>query len=155
MEKMEELQNNLSEKRTVIIGTILILLVLSITILLFFRIQRGKENPNSEYEDYCYQIYQEIKNQSFSIAKFQENTIVFYDDEFNETGKLEYSDYNSSLKIIYIENTEDTMLFWVKGSLDDGEGILIIKDQKINAALGGIKNLERAGSTSYWFSTWE
>mgnify|MGYP003312618692 FL=1 len=47
------------------------------------------------------------------------------------------------------------MLFWVKGSLDDGEGILIIKDQKINAALGGIINLERAGSTRYWFSTWE
>ena len=74
---------------------------------------------------------------------------------FNEIGKLEYRDYDSSLRIIYIENTEDTMLFWVKGSLDDGEGIIFIKNQKINAALGGIKNLERTGNTSYWFSTWE
>lgn len=144
-----------SKKRTTMVGVVLILLVLAVVMLLVFWMQRGKGNPNSEYEDYCYQIYQEIKNQTFSTAKFHENTIVFYDDEFNEIGKLEYRDYDSSLRIIYIENTEDTMLFWVKGSLDDGEGIIFIKNQKINAALGGIKNLERTGNTSYWFSTWE
>lgn len=60
---------------------------------------------------------------------------------------------NSKYKIVYIENSEETMRFWKSGFLDDGIGVLFIKDEELSNALSGIKTIKRSNGNSYWFTT--
>ncbi len=130
---------------------IVLALVIIIMICIFcFKLKKSHDN---EYVEYCYQIYQEIKDIEFKYAKFDEKNIIFYDTDRNEINKIEYTNYRPSLKIIYIENNDNTIAFWISGSLDDGKGILFVKNKQINGALDGIKSLKRSGGASYWFST--
>lgn len=113
----------------------------------------GKEYYKKEYDFYCYQIFCEIQNEEFRYAKFDEEQIVFYDEDFEELFRKEYKKYNSHFKIVFIENDENTMSFWKSRFLDDGIGIVYIKDDKMNSILSGLKKLERSGGSSYWFGT--
>lgn len=130
---------------------VLAIVAVVIICLLCFKLKKSHDN---EYVEYCYQIYQEVKDTEFKYAKFDDKNLIFYDTDRNEISKMEYTNYKPSFKIIYIENNDDTIAFWSSGSLDDGSGILFVKDEQINGALDGIKTLKRNGGASYWFSTY-
>lgn len=143
------MRGELYRMKKYILGGVIFVIVI-ICIFLMYRINK---QYNKNYEEYCYRIYKEILDIDFTYAKLEEKAIIFYDDDFNELEKMEYENMNSKYKIVYIENSEETMRFWKSGFLDDGIGVLFIKDEELSNALSGIKIIKRSNGNSYWFTT--
>lgn len=135
--------------KKVVLGVLLV----GICILIIISNALSK-NHNREYKEYCYEIYQEIKEESFKYAKFKDKNIIFYDSEFNVLSEMAYEKYNKKWTIKYIENDDDSMFFWRSGALDDSEGIMFIKNEDMDRILDGIKKMERNGGNSYWVTTY-
>ena len=133
--------------------TVLGVLLVVICILIIMTKALIKKN-NSDYQEYCYEIYQEIKEESFKYAKFEDENIIFYDSEFNVLSEMTYEKYNKKWTIIYIENDDDTMCFWKSGAVDDTEGIMFIKNEDMDRILDGLHQLKRIGGNSYWVTTY-
>lgn len=138
-----------SRMKKTVLGVLLVVICILIVIIKVLI----KKN-NSDYQEYCYELYQEIKEESFKYAKFEDENIIFYDSEFNVLSEMVYEEYNKKWTIIYIENDDDSMCFWKSGAVDDTEGIMFIKNEDMDRILDGLHQLKRIGGNSYWVTTY-
>lgn len=119
-------------------------------------ILRGCSSVNHLHDeedlDYFTQLYSILENEEFFKADIEENSILLYDNNFNQIRSIAFQNNRKSIKLLYILNEEARMLFVVSQSVDDTAGIVFFRNAE-NANLDGFWSLERVSGNGFRYST--
>lgn len=127
-------------------------------VLIFFLLLAlcGCQNHSErELADYCLNINEEIKSCDFSFAKVNEGKIELYDDNMALVSEIEFAEYNSDIKILFIKKYDNKILFSTCASLDDSSGFMIVNDDSLilSEAFDGIAKIEKFDGKVYYYDT--
>lgn len=131
------------------------ILAVSLLCIMSFAVINGintySRYKEKRYQDYCMQIKNKIEKEDFSIAKLMGNNIELFDDIYQDPiSRIDFEEYDKSLKIIYIRKDKAGMYFVTKAMLDDERGYVIFNS---NISLDGMKKIERIGGNFFYYST--
>ena len=127
-----------------------ILIVLLTVILILTLISCGTKSTE-EYDLYCYEINQLIKEIDFDRGTIDDGNLILYNNE-SEVFNEKYEKYNTNFEIEYIRKEDSKVFFVLSASVDDDEGIVFINDET-NNLMDGLVSLERINGNSYRYKT--
>ena len=111
------------------------------------------EKSTEEYDLYCYEINNMIKDIDFDNGKIADGKIVLYNDD-KEVFNQDYEKYDSGFDIKHIRKDDNKVFFVFAATVDDEEGIMFVNDET-NSLLDGIGSLERVNGNSYKYKTFQ
>lgn len=133
--------------KRIIIITIVVLILFGV---LFFKIVNAKRNYN-EIVDNFKPIYEILKDTDFETAKIDEMNVYLYDDNV-KIGQYNLNE-KCTTKILYIENRDTNMIFWISG-FDDLEGIMFMKSEWSDEVWNGLRRIEKIQGNAYTVYTY-
>ncbi len=101
-------------------------------------------------EEQCRSIYEEIKTEAFSTGSVTGNTVVLYDDHFQELKQLSV-ERGLGKETVRIVKGSDQLRFVLGGSVDDEYGVLFAEGAAVD--MSGLSSLKRLSGNSYYYET--
>lgn len=98
-------------------------------------------------------VYEQVKDEDFSTAKLNGDTITFYDKDRNVIKETELED-KFTAKLLYIEKRESDIVFWHSG-FDDYDGILFTNDEWNSSSWNGIMRAGKLRGNAYLVYTYQ
>ena len=133
--------------KRIIIITIVVLILFGV---LFFKIVNAKRNYN-EIVDNFKPIYELLKDTDFETEKIDEMNVYLYEDNV-KIGQYNLNE-KCTTKILYIENRDTNMIFWISG-FDDLEGIMFMKSEWSDEVWNGLRRIEKIQGNAYTVYTY-
>ena len=127
--------DELEKKRRILIGIFLFLLIALLFYYLCF-----VHKSRTQYEDYCSQINELLKNEEFFVASAWANPLELKDQDFEVIKTIEFPHFNKHYRILGISKDESANIYFaLGGAADDNWGIVFVNDPDINRCFDSVE----------------
>ena len=99
-------------------------------------------------------MYELIKVENYSTAKIKGNTIYLLDEKGNEI-KTILLDSEFKGKLLYIEKSPTSVIFWRSGWLDDTDGIMFLEGGWTDEVWNGLRRATKLDGKVYIVYTYQ
>lgn len=128
-----------------------ILFVVAVVILVVIAVCFATTKTNiQKSEEQCRDVYVSIQDEVFFTGEWTGNTVLLYDNDFQEIKRLS-TKHDLGKESIKIVKERDQIRFVLGGSVDDEYGILFVDSATVN--MSGFHSVKRLSGNSYYYET--
>ena len=125
-----------------------VIIIIALASFVFPRLlEQNSEKKDAIAADEFLSIYNYLEDKEFSTAKIEGSTLVLKDKDLNTIAEYDL-DRKIKSKLLYIQNRNTNMIFWMSG-FDDLEGIMFLKSGWTDEAWEGLVRIKRIQGNAY------